>query len=264
MNLDNCVKEIEIIFDDEGMEVGDENEEYGLISDENLRKYNIILWKGLGIDYFNYYQTIKCDERYLKKLSNKYKKLKDNIDSIKLPIGFIFKIVFISNYGDEKAISLKKLELFNENDEKLNKYNVIDDTNYKINLRNESTNDLLIEDYFYFHDFYDFRKNKDSLCKNNLYICFEEIVQIKYIKLYNTDNEKIMATSTKDIQIYCDDLLFCEKRLNQLGENIINFEKGIYNDDFNDVTEEEKETNNKRNYNAYKEVISNGIYRLVL
>lgn len=264
MNLDNCVKEIEIIFDDEGMEVGDENEEYGLISDENLRKYNIILWKGLGIDYFNYYQTIKCDERYLKKLSNKYKKLKDNIDSIKLPIGFIFKIVFISNYGDEKAISLKKLELFNENDEKLNKYNVIDDTNYKINLRNESTNDLLIEDYFYFHDFYDFRKNKDSLCKNNLYICFEEIVQIKCIKLYNTDNEKIKNTSTKDIQIYCDDILFCEKRLNQLGENIINFENGNCNDILNNFTEEQNEINAKKNYNAYKEILNDGIYRLVL
>jgi hypothetical protein len=76
MNLDNCVREIEIIFDDEGMEVEEGNGECGLISDENLRKYNIILWKGLGIDYFNYYQTIKCDERYLKKLSNKYKKLK--------------------------------------------------------------------------------------------------------------------------------------------------------------------------------------------
>ena len=264
MNLDNCVKEIEIIFDDEGMEVRDENEEYELISDENLRKYNIILWKGLGIDYFNYYQTIKCDERYLKKLSNKYKKLKDNIDSIKLPIGFIFKIVFISNYGDEKAISLKKLELFNENDEKLNKYNVIDDTNYKINLRNESTNDLLIEDYFYFHDFYDFRKNKDSLCKNNLYICFEEIVQIKCIKLYNTDNEKIKNTSTKDIQIYCDDILFCEKRLNQLGENIINFENGNCNDILNNFTEEQDEINAKKNYNAYKEILNDGIYRLVL
>ena len=260
MNLDNCVKEIEIIFDDEGLDIEDENGEYKLISNENLKKYNIILWKGLGIDYFNYCQTIKCDEKYLKKLSNKYKKLKDDITSIKLPIGFIFKLVFISNYGDEKKISLKKLEIFNENNEKLNKYNVIDDINYKINLRNESTNNLLLEDYFYYHDFYDFRKNKDSICKNNLYICFEEIVQIKCIKLYNTDNEKIKSTSTKDIQIYCDDILFCEKRLNQLGQNIINFDKGKYSNDINNEIEE----NAEKNYNSYEEIVSNGIYRLVL
>ena len=90
--------------------------------------------------------------------------MKKNIDSIKYPVGFIFKIVFVSNYGDKKNISLKKIEIFDENDEKINKYNVIDDVNYKINLRNQSTNELCIEDYFYYHEFYDFRKNKDSLC----------------------------------------------------------------------------------------------------
>ena len=258
-SLDNGVKELEIIFDDGGLGTDPENCE-----NSNLKKFNIILWKGLGIDYFNYYQTIKCDEKYLRKLSNKYNKLKNNLDSIKLPIGFIFKIVFISNYGDEKIISLKKIEIFNENDEKLNKYNVIDDLNYKINLRNQSTNDLLIEDYFYYHDFYDFRKNKDSLCNNHLYICFDEIVQIKRLKLYNTDDEKFKATSTKHIQIYCDDILFCEKKLNQFGENIIDFENEINKNDVDDLTEEESEINAKRNYNSYKEIISDGVFRLVL
>ena len=258
-SLDNGVKELEIIFDDGGLGTDPENCE-----NSNLKKFNIILWKGLGIDYFNYYQTIKCDEKYLRKLSNKYNKLKNNLDSIKLPVGFIFKIVFISNYGDEKIISLKKIEIFNENDEKLNKYNVIDDLNYKINLRNQSTNDLLIEDYFYYHDFYDFRKNKDSLCNNHLYICFDEIVQIKRLKLYNTDDEKFKATSTKHIQIYCDDILFCEKKLNQFGENIIDFENEINKNDVDDLTEEESEINAKRNYNSYKEIISDGVFRLVL
>ena len=202
--------------------------------------------------------------KYLKKLSNKYEKLKNNIDSIKLPIGFIFKIVFISNYGDEKTISLKKLELFNENNEILNKYNVIDDINYKINLINESSNDLFKEDYFYFHDFYDFRKNKDSICNNNLYICFEEIVQIKCIKLYNTDDEKLKTTSAKNIQIYCDDILICEKTLNQKGENVVEFENGIYRDNLDDLTENETRNMANNNYNAYKEIMSDGIFRLVL
>ena len=61
MSLDNGVKEIEIIFDDRDLETD--------FNDENLKKYNLFLWKGLGIDYFNYYQTIKCDEKYLRKLS---------------------------------------------------------------------------------------------------------------------------------------------------------------------------------------------------
>ena len=256
MSLDNGVKEIEIIFDEGGVETGFNN--------ENIKKYNLFLWKGLGIDYFNYYQTIKCDEKYLRKLSNQYNKLKRNIDSIKYPIGFIFKIVFISNYGDEKTISLKKIEIFDENDEKINKYNVIDDVNYKINLRNQSTNELCIEDYFYYHDFYDFRKNKDSLCNNKIYICFDEIVQIKCLKLFNTADKKFKETSTKEIQIYCDDILFCEKQLNQTGENIIMFDNEIYENEMNKLTKEETEKNTKKNFNAYKEIFNDGVYRLVL
>ena len=132
--LDKGVKEIEIIFDDWGLGNEDNSRDFELEEGQKLKKYNIILWKGLGIDYFNHYQTIECDEKYLKQLSYKYNKLKNNIDLIKLPIGFIFKFVFISNYGDEKTISLKKIEIYNEQDEKMNKYNVIDDLNYKINL----------------------------------------------------------------------------------------------------------------------------------
>ena len=263
-SLDNGVREIEIIFDDWDLEVTHNDKDCEQEDEEKLKKFKVILWKGLGIDYFNYYQTIKCDEKYLKKLSDKYEDLKNNVDSIKLPIGFIFKIVFISNYGDEAIISLKKMEIFNENNEKMNKYNVIDDINYKINLRNQSTNDLLIEDYFYYHDFYDFRKNKDSLCNNNLYICFDEIVQIKYLKLYNTENEKFKNTSAKNIQIYCDDILICETKLNQLGENIIDFGNEIYKNDGDDSNKEESEINAINNYNAYKEILNDGIFRLVL
>ena len=154
--------------------------------------------------------------------------------------------------------------MFDENDEKINKYNVIDDVNYKINLRNQSTNELCIEDYFYYHDFYDFRKNKDSLCNNKIYICFDEIVQIKCLKLFNTADKKFKETSTKEIQIYCDDILFCEKQLNQTGENIIMFDNEIYENEMNKLTKEETEKNTKKNFNAYKEIFNDGVYRLVL
>ena len=246
MSLDNGVKEIEIIFDD----------------DEENNRYNLFLWKGLGIDYFNYFQTIKCEENYLKKLSNRYLKLKNDIDTINLPIGFIFRIVFISNYGDEETISLKKIEIYNEKDEKLNKYNVIDDTNYTINLRDGIINDLLVDDYFYYHEFYDFHKNKDSFCNNIIYICFDEIVQIKYIKIDNTNDERFKMTSSKEIQIYCDDILLYEGKLKQMGENVISFEKDKISEEnaINGVSD--KETAEK-NYNSYKEIKNDGVCRLV-
>jgi hypothetical protein len=248
LRLDNGVKDIEIIFDE----------------DEENKKYQLLLWKGLGIDYFNYYQTIKCDENYLRKLSNKYIKLKNDIDLIKLPIGFIFKIIFISNYGDEKTISLKKIEIYNEKDEKLNKYNVINDTNYTINLRDGVSNDLLVEDYFYYHEFYDFHKNKDSLCNNIIFICFDEIVQIKYFKFDNTSDEKFKLTSAREIQIYCDDILLYEGKLKQMGENIINFDKNSNDDKEKNIFENKDKEIAEANYNSYKEIINNDIYRLVL
>jgi len=245
MSLDNGVKEIEIIFDD----------------DEENKRYNIFLWKGLGIDYFNYFQTIKCEENYLKKLSNRYLKLKKDVDKINLPIGFIFRLVFISNYGDEETISVKKIEIYNEKDEKLNKYNVIDDSNYTINLRDGIINDLLVDDYFYYHEFYDFHKNKDSLCNNIIYICFDEIVQIKYIKIDNTNDERFKMTSSKEIQIYCDDILLFEGKLKQMGENVISFQKDKINENIlNEVND--KETTEK-NYNSYKEIKSDGVCKLV-
>jgi hypothetical protein len=249
MSLDNGVKEIEIIFDE-----------------DESKKYNLFLWKGLGINYYNYYQKIKCDEHYLKKLSNKYNKLKKNINSINLPTGFIFKIVFISNYGDEETISLKKMELFNEKDEKLEKYNIIIDPNYTINIRDGVINDLMADDYLYYHEFYDFHKNKDSLCNNNVYICYDEIVQIKYIKMDNTDDERFKLTSTKEIQIYCDDILLYEGILKQMGENIINFYKNRnLTKNISDINEEEDDKKtSEENYKAYKEIVNDGIYRLVL
>ena len=248
MSLDNGAKEIEIIFDE----------------DEENKKYYLILWKGLGIDFFNYFQTIKCDENYLRKLSNKYLKLKEDINSIKFPIGFIFKIEFISNYGDEQTISLKKLEIYNEKEEKLNKFKVIVDTNYTINLRDGVINDLLVDDYFYYHEFYDFHKNKDSLCNNIIYICFDEIVQIKYLKINNTNDEGFKLTSAKEIQIYCDDILLYEGKLKQMGENIISFEKDKIFKEQIIIDQKKEEEKAKANYNSYKEVLKDSVCRLVL
>ena len=118
--------------------------------------------------------------------------------------------------------------------------------------------------YFYYHEFYDFHKDKDSICNNIIYICFDEIVQIKYLKIVNTEDERFKLTSAKEIQIYCDDILFCEKKLNQTGENIIMFDNEIYENEMNDLNQEETEKNTKKNYNAYKEIFNDGVYRLVL
>ena len=63
------------------------------------------------------------------------------------------------------------------------------------------------EDFFYYHDLYDFRKNTDSICNNLLFICFEEIVQIKYIRIENTNVDNLISTSSRVIQLYIDDIL---------------------------------------------------------
>ena len=247
ISLDKGVKDIEIIFDD----------------NEN-KKYNIILWKGLGIDYYDYYQKINFDKydiskiNYIKinNINNKYKKM---------PTGFIFKIIFISTFGDKDIISLKKFELYNEKNMLLTNYIVIHD-NYNENYSmNNSLNNILknnkneyIKNYFYYHKFFDFRKDEESICNNLLFICFEEIVQIKYIKIENISNGKLKDTSTKNIQIYCDDILIFEGELRQKGENIILFdEKEIKK--FNNVIN----INKKNEKNKFVEKIKGDVYRLV-
>jgi hypothetical protein len=210
MSLDKGAKNIEIIFDDK----------------EN-RKYNIILWKGLGIEYYDYFQKIYFD-KYEDTLNLNYLKFNNiNNKNRKLPIGFVFKLIFISNFGDKEMISLKKFELYNEKNNLLSKYNIISD-NYEeaIYHKNISKNNLeRIQNYFYFHKFFDFRKDEDSICNNLLFICFNEIVQIKYIKLENISTGKLKYTSTKTMQIYCDDVLIFEGDLKQNGENIILFDE---------------------------------------
>ena len=221
LGLDKGTKEIEIMFD----------------ADEN-RKYYVMLWKGLGIDYFDYYQTI-----YVEKLPQitkniiqlKYNHLKFKYNTNYLPIGFAIKIIFIKNYGDKNIISLKNMEFFDENNKKLDKYIIIND-NININKNNKI-------DFFYYHDFYDFRKNEDSICNNLLFVCFEEIVQIKYIKIENTNNENLKNSSTRYIQIYLDDILIFEGDLNQKGESILLFDKKETNIFNNIVNINKKESN---------------------
>ena len=203
LSLDKGTKEIEIMFD----------------SDEN-RKYCIMLWKGLGIDYFDYYQTIyveKLPEITKKIIQLKYNHLKFIYNTNYLPIGFVIKIIFVKNFGNKNIISLKKMEFFDENNKKLEKFIMIND-NVNINQNNK-------EDFFYYHDLYDFRKNTDSICNNLLFICFEEIVQIKYIRIENTNVDNLISTSSRVIQLYMDDILIFEGVLNQKGESILLFDK---------------------------------------
>ena len=211
LSLDKGTKEIEIMFD----------------SDEN-RKYCVMLWKSLGIDYFNYYQSILVEnlpDITQKIIQLKYNHLKFKYNTNYLPIGFVIKIIFIKNFGDNNIISLKNMEFYGENNQKLEKYIIIND--------NVNINKNYKKEFFYFHDLYDFRKNEDSICNNLLFVCFEEIVQIKYIKLENTDYENLLNSATRYIQIYLDDILIFEGILNQKGESILLFDK--------------KETNNFKN-----------------
>ena len=203
LSLDKGTKEIEIMFD----------------SDEN-KKYCVMLWKGLGIDYFDYYQTIyveKLPEITKKIIQLKYNHLKFVYNTNYLPIGFVVKIIFVKNFGNKNRISLKKMEFFDENNKKLEKYTIIND--------NIDANKNRKDDFFYYHDLYDFRKNTDSICNNLLFICFDEIVQIKYIKIENTSIENLISTSSKVIQLYMDDILIFEGVLNQKGESILLFDK---------------------------------------
>ena len=226
LSLDKGTKEIEIMFD----------------SDEN-RKYCIMLWKGLGIDYFDYFQTIfveKLPEITNKTIHLKYNHLKFKYNTNYLPIGFVIKIIFIKNFGDKNIISLKNMEFFDENNKKLDKYIIINDN---INMNKK--------DFFYYHDLFDFKKNEDSICNNLLFVCFEEIVQIKYIKLENTNNEKLIKSSTRYIQIYIDDILIFEGILNQTGESILLFDKKETNNFKNIVN-----INKKESYYIFKESIN--------
>ena len=225
LNLDRGTKEIEIMFD----------------ADEN-RKYYIMLWKGLGIDYFDYYQTIYVEslpEITKKIIQLKYNHLKFKYNTNYLPIGFVVKIIFIKNYGDKNIISLKKMEFFDENNKKLEKFTLIND--------NVNINKNIKKGFFYFHDLYDFRKNEDSICNNLFFVCFDEIVQIKYIKIENTSEESLISTSTRDIQIYLDDILIFEGILNKKGESILLFDK--------------KDTNNFNNIININKIESNYIFK---
>ena len=229
-SLDKGVKEIEIIIDDE-------------------KSYNVLLWKGLGIDYYDLYQKINFLDLDIEK------EKKHTIDyNIKIyPIGFVFKIIFIDNYGDKDYISLKNIIFYDKNNINLN-----NEVNFsKISFSNEN-------DIIYSYQFLDYKKNENSICNNLLFICFEELVQVKYIKLIN--KEEKLSQNAKNIQIYCDDILFFEGKINQCNESIITFEN-----DYCKLDKKIKKENiinltsiNSKELNIYREIkIDNG-YMLIL
>ena len=229
-SLDKGVKEFEIIIDDEKI-------------------YNVIVWKGLGIDYYNIYQKINfydLDFRKEKKFSIDY-----NFKSY--PIGFVFKIIFINNYGDKNYISLKNIIFYDKNNVDLNhevKYN-------KITFSNE-------ENAIYSYQYLDYKKNENSICNNLLFICFEELVQVKYIKIINKKEK--LSQNTKTIQIYCDDILIFEGNINQCNESIISFES-----DYNKIDKKIKKDKiiplnsiDLKERNIYRKLKINNGYMLVL
>ena len=229
-SLDKGVKEIEIIIDNE-------------------KCYNVLLWKGLGIDYYDLCQKINFLDLDIAK------EKKHTVDyNIKVyPIGFIFKIIFIDNYGDKDYISLKNIIFYDKNNTNLN--NEVKFT--KISFSNE-------DNIIYSYQFLDYKKNENSICNNLLFICFEELVQVKYIKLINKKEK--LSQNTKNIQIYCDDILFFEGKINQCNESIISFES-----DYSKLDKTIKKENiinltsiNSKELNIYREnKIDNG-YMLIL
>ena len=229
-SLDKGVKEIEIIIDNE-------------------KCYNVLLWKGLGIDYYDLCQKINFLDLDIAK------EKKHTVDyNIKVyPIGFIFKIIFIDNYGDKDYISLKNIIFYDKNNMNLN--NEVKFT--KITFSNE-------DNIIYSYQFLDYKKNENSISNNLLFICFEELVQVKYIKLINKKEK--LSQNTKNIQIYCDDILFFEGEINQCNESIISFES-----DYSKLDKTIKKENiinltsiNSKELNIYREnKIDNG-YMLIL
>ena len=229
-SLDKGVKEIEIIIDNE-------------------KCYNVLLWKGLGIDYYDLCQKINFLDLDIEK------EKKHTIDyNIKIyPIGFVFKVIFIDNYGDKDYISLKNIIFYDKNNINLN--NEVKFT--KISFSNE-------DNIIYSYQFLDYKKNENSISNNLLFICFEELVQVKYIKLINKKEK--LSQNTKNIQIYCDDILFFEGKINQCNESIISFET-----DYSKLDKKIKKENiinltsiNSKELNIYREnKIDNG-YMLIL
>ena len=226
-NLDKGVKDIEIIIDDK-------------------KKFNFILIKGLGIDYFNFYQKI---------FFFNYDFINKNVDFNNLfyPIGFVFKIVFIDNYGDNDFISLKNIFFYDKNN--IDLYSQVNFS--KISFSNEN-------DIIYSYQFLDYKKNENSICNNLLFICFEELVQVKYIKLIN--KEEKLSQNAKNIQIYCDDVLFFEGTINQCNESIISFENDYckLDDKINKDNIISLNSINSKDKNIYNEIKINDGYMLIL
>ena len=118
-------------------------------------------------------------------------------------------------------ISLKKFELYDEKNNLLSNYIIIHD-NYNENYLNDNNKDKInnmesIKNYFYYHKLFYFRKDEDSICNNLLFLCFNDIVQINYIKIENISSGKLRFSATKYMQIYCDDILIFEGELKQKG-----------------------------------------------
>ena len=226
-NLDKGVKDIEIVIDDK-------------------KKFNFILIKGLGIDYFNFYQKI---------FFFNYDFINKNVDFNNLfyPIGFVFKIVFIDNYGDKDFISLKNILFYDKNN--IDLYSQVNFS--KISFSNEN-------DIIYSYQFLDYKKNENSICNNLLFICFEELVQVKYIKLIN--KEEKLSQNAKNIQIYCDDILFFEGKINQCNESIITFENDYckLDDKINKDNIVSLNSINSKEKNIYNEIKINDGYMLIL
>ena len=217
LDLDKCAKQIDLYFDDH-------------LPVCPLSISSIILHKGTGDPNVNYYQDItfpiKTKFEYSERELEPFKNVKTAsflynqcYETPYLPSGFVFKFSMMSNYGDEVAIGIDQIELYDQLGRDLLK-------KYKSKYRIETNSEEIRSDFMdstgcllkYINTA---SKDGDYLKENSMYFFFKIPVAISYIKIKNfSENEEC---GVKDAKIYMDDKIIFEGALNRNKDTLILF-----------------------------------------
>ena len=141
------------------------------------------------------------------------------------PIGFIIKILFVNNWGNNEYIGLDKIQLFDENNNEIILFK--DDLNIELNNNNiEKENNvpdiyLLPENRNINHKIKPLILTRYKDSENKLYIIFDNLIMISKINIFNYD--KYDEIAVKDIKIFIDDNLIFEGELIHNKKNQIFF-----------------------------------------
>lgn len=213
----------------------------------------IILRKGIGEDNLNYSQTISFpyinyyfSEEELYPLSN-YKPaslfFKQDFETPYLPMGFIYKITFNSNYGDPEYIGLNSLEFFDQlgrsvfkeitpkivsncvngkNIDFSDPNNLINQINFNQNHKrywqvNYSSINKVVNNNLNENTFSNFTDLSSSPKANSIYIMFDIPVCVSCIQFYNLS--KYPNQGVKDLQICVDEVLIYKGMLRKANKD---------------------------------------------